>query len=400
MRILCIANDIPLPANNGGRVDVWRRLCALRDAGHAVALLCWTDVGRVAPPSDEVREKLLNVCESVRILSITRSSGEIARRLCELWRWPSHVAARAVTARGNGIEAWARDFGPDVVLLDGLYGGGVALSLSQRLKRPLWYRSHNIEHRYMAAQRRREARFARRLGLLANCVGLERFERSVMARAERVLDISQDDAAFWQREGIRHIEWLPTLVDHEYASRLAASCRGDKAFDVLYFGNLNTPNNVEAVTWLVREVLPIVTGPDLRIAVAGSRPSEHLREVLRQDQRIKLIENPEDMAIVVARARVIVNPMLAGSGVNLKSVEMLFSDAALVSTPVGVAGLPEAAKSCFAVAESPEAFAAAILRGLAGGTDDDSRTAVRTAFAPAALATAFAETGVTRELLS
>lgn len=389
MRILCIANDIPLPAISGGRVDVWRRLCALRDAGHSVALLCWADAGRVSPPSEEVREKLGSVCESVHISTITRSTAEIVRRLVELWRWPSHVAARSVTARSSSIEAWARAFAPDVVFLDGLYGGGVAFSLSQKLNRPLWYRSHNIEHHYMAAQRRREGRFARRLGLLANCVGLERFERSVMAKAERVLDISQDDAAFWRREGIRHIEWLPTLVDHVYADRMAALCAGEKTIDVLYFGNLNTPNNVEAVTWLVRDVLPKVTGSALRIAVAGSRASDQLRVVLRQDHRIELIENPEDMAVVVARARVIVNPMLAGSGVNLKSVEMLFSDAALVSTPVGVAGIPDAAKACFAVAESSEAFAAAIVQGLDGGGDRCPRENARAAFSPSALVDAF-----------
>ena len=40
MRVLCISNDIPLPANSGGRVDVWRRLGALRAAGHtSIAVL-------------------------------------------------------------------------------------------------------------------------------------------------------------------------------------------------------------------------------------------------------------------------------------------------------------------------------------------------------------------------
>jgi len=388
MKVLCIANDIPLPANSGGRVDVWRRLCALQAAGHSLALLCWTDAGRVAPPSPDVIAQLERVCASVCVLPITRRPTALVRRLLQLWRWPSHAASRAIAANGKGVEAWAQAFAPDVVLLDGLYGGAVALRVSQQLKRPLWYRSHNIEHQYMAAQRTRESRFVRRLGLLANCLGLERFERGIMSRAERVLDISQDDAKFWRNEGVRNVAWLPTLVDHAFASRLASAADPPR-FDVLYFGNLHTPNNVEAVTWLVHEVLSQIDNPSLRVAVAGSRPADLLREVLRHDKRITLIQNPEDMAAIVAQARVLVNPMLAGSGVNLKSVEMLFSGAALVSTSVGVGGLPAEAKACFAVADTPELFAAAVMRGLAANPDVNARHSVRMAFSPDAIATCF-----------
>lgn len=383
MRVLCISNDIPLPANSGGRVDVWRRLGALRAAGHTVALLCWADQGRGEQPSAAVMQELQDACETVRVIPISRSLAEIARRLLHLWRWPSHVAARWVTSRGAELERWCSEFAPDVVLLDGLYGGAVATDLSRRARVPLWYRSHNIEHRYMEAQRMRETRVARRIGLAANCLGLERFERDVIRRARRVFDISRDDAAYWRECGMAHVEWLPTLVDEDYIARLEAAKVDQPEFDILYFGNLNTPNNVEAAAWLVRDVLPHIVNPGLRIAIAGSRPSDEMRFILQQDARIELIENPEDMAAVVARARLLVNPMRAGSGVNLKSVEMLFSRAALVSTSVGVGGLPPEAKACFAVEDDAKAFARAIERGLAEQVDEEliqMRATVRMVF--------------------
>lgn len=392
MRILCISNDIPLPANSGGRVDVWRRMNALREAGHTLGLICWVDAGRGEPPSQEVLANLGEVCSTFKVMPITRSASEIVGRLLQLWRWPSHVASRWVSSRNAGLVAWAESFRPDVVFLDGLYGGAVAMDLSVHLKCPLWYRSHNIEHRYMAAQRERESRLKRRLGLAANCIGLEAFERLVLKRAARVFDISQEDTAFWRGEGFRHVEWVPTLVDRAFASRLAA-CSVDKRYDLLYFGNLNTPNNVEAISWFVRQVLPLVEGDSLQIVIAGSRPSPEVRSLVGLDRRITLLENPMDMAEVVGKARVLVNPMLAGSGVNLKSVEMLFSDAGLVSTSVGVAGLSESAKRCFAVADSPEGFAHAVLAALNSLPDVSKRLAVRGAFSPASLTQAFDMTG-------
>ncbi|EEF25586.1 conserved hypothetical protein [Ricinus communis] len=131
MRILCVANDIPLPANSGGRVDVWRRLCALKACGHSVALLCWTDSGRSESPSTALLNELASVCDSLKVIPITRSGWELVRRAIHLWRWPSHVAARAVTTRGAAVHAWARAFAPDVLLLDGLYGGALAMGLAK-----------------------------------------------------------------------------------------------------------------------------------------------------------------------------------------------------------------------------------------------------------------------------
>ncbi len=384
MRILCIANDVPLPATSGGRVDVWRRLQALHRTGHEIALVCWMDAGRVAPPTPAVWAELHAVCREVKLLPITRSLPEIAQRLLQLWRWPSHVASRWVTSRHAGLRAWASGFAPDVVLLDGLYGGAVAWQLASSLRVPMVYRSHNLEHRYMADQRAREQRWVRRLGLAANCLGLERFERATVARAARVMDISLEDAEFWRAQGFGHVGCVPTLVDAAFAARLAQAPL-TPAYDLLYFGNLNTPNNVEALGWWVRGVLPKLPA-GLRIAVAGSRPTDAVRQLLAADARITLIENPADMAEVIAQARVLVNPMLAGSGVNLKSVEMLFSRAALVSTSVGVKGLPEAARRCFAVADTPEAFAAAIESGLGDApAAPEARQAARALFSDAAL---------------
>ncbi|KQW41977.1 MULTISPECIES: glycosyltransferase [unclassified Roseateles] len=374
-----------MPATSGGRVDVWRRLQALRRAGHEIALLCWMDAGRVEPPSPAILAELQSVCRDVKLLPITRSLPEIAQRLLQLWRWPSHVASRWVTSRHAGLLDWARGFAPDVVLLDGLYGGAVAWELARRLGAPMVYRSHNVEHRYMNDQQAREERFARRLGLAANCVGLERFERQTVARAVQVMDISLEDAEYWRAQGFSHVSCVPTLVDAGFAARLSQA-PADKPYDLLYFGNLNTPNNVEALRWLVGAVLPRLPARDLRIAVAGSRPTDAVRALLATDARITLIENPADMAEVVGQARVLVNPMLAGSGVNLKSVEMLFSRAALVSTSVGVKGLPEAARRCFAVADAPEAFGAAIERGLGeAAAETEHRTAARALFSDKAL---------------
>lgn len=366
MRLLVICGDVPLPANSGGRVDVWRRLQALSQHGAELFLLCWHDAGRSPAPDSSTLAELHQVCKQVRVVSITRSLREVLQRLALLWRMPSHAASRWVTTRNCGLPAWAQELRLDAILLDGLYGGAVAEHLAATLKVPLLYRSHNVEHAYMYGQMQRETQLVRRIGLLANCFGLARFEQRMHRLASRVFDISQEDCNFWIARGHDSMEWLPTVVDEPFVRRIQQAAVSQGSIDVLYFGNLNTPNNVEAVVWLTSEVLSRVRDPDLRIVVAGSRPSEAVRAAVAVDTRIELIENPSDMAPLIGSARVIVNPMRGGSGVNLKSVEMLFSEATLVSTSVGVKGLPSEAKAAFAVVDDASGFATAIAAGLAG----------------------------------
>lgn len=386
MRILWICNDIPLPANSGGRVDVWRRLAAMAAAGHQVALVCWYDAKRASPPDAATLAELRKVCAQVHALPITRSAGELLGRLLYLGRLPSHAASRWVTAQAvKGLAVHMATFAPEAVLLDGLYGGALAMHWASRLNLPMFYRAHNIEGAYMADQARLETRWLRRAGLQVNRIGLSQFEVRVIRAARRVFDISGDDLAHWRTQGFTHVDWLPTTVDDAFVHSLAEPSSASPSVDVLYFGNLNTPNNVEAVGWLVRSVLPLLARRDVRVVLAGSAPTAAVRALAQSDARISLLENPTSMAHVVARAQVLVNPMRAGSGVNLKSVEMLFTNAALVSTTVGVKGLPAEAKACFAVADDAAGFASAIERGLSSGAAGlAARVAAREPFAPAA----------------
>lgn len=377
IRLLVVSADVPLPANSGGRVDVWRRLCALHEAGVQVELICWRDAGRETEVQHaEALVALQNVCRGVTVATIEQSPWALARRLALLPCMPSHAAARWSSLDRRTALGRARSFGPDAVMADGLFAATVGLWLSRQLQCPFLYRAHNIEHRYMAQQFRLARAWRSRLGIGVNRLGLQRFERRVWAAADAGLDISLDDLAYWRSQGITRAGWLPTIASTASGATATAP---DPRWDVLYFGNLNTPNNVAAVRWLVQAVLPLLPA-GLRVAVAGSRPALEVRELLAA-AGVELVADPPCMEAVIQQARVLVNPAVAGSGVNLKSVEMLFTRAALVSTSIGVQGLPPDVRSVFSVADGADAFAAAVSHCLEAPPDMAMREAARQTFA-------------------
>lgn len=380
-RVVVIPIDIPVPANSGGRIDVWRRAGVLRAMGGRLGLLTWYDLARNGEPTLHQRSELSKLFEAQMLQAISRSPINLVRRLMKMLRWPSHAAARWAACDRQAVINWARNFNPDVVLLDGLYGAPLALWLAETLKVPLVYRSHNIEAVYMRRQLASASGLKRKLGLWVNLIGLASLERKVMGASRAVLDISLEDMAHWRQQGYQHVHWLPPVVDADFVRHLAGGSQDRAEWDLLYFGNLNTPNNVKAVSWLLREVLPRLKTTRFRLCLAGSRPSAELVQWAAEDPRVHLLADPPNMAEVIRSARVLVNPVFAVSGVNLKSVEMLFSDAALVSTSAGVQGLPDAAKACFELCDDASVFAAAVDAALLSRPSDvSSRLGARRLF--------------------
>lgn len=402
MKILVVPIELPLPANSGGRIDVARRLRALRDAGHDTALLTWHNVACDGALPAQAMAGLGTLCSTQHVSFIRRSAVESVRRLAHLWHQPSYVAARWVTLDPTAVLAWARAFAPDVLMLDGLYGVAAVRWLAAQLDVPWVYRSHNIEHLYMRDQRDCATAWGPRLRLSANLLGLRRTEAATVRDAACTYDISLADADHWRAHGARAVHWLPTVVDADFEAAMAAAAAQPPAWDIAYFGNLHTPNNVQAVAWLLTLVLPLLPERSLRVVVAGSRPSEAVQRLAAGDPRVTLLTDPPSIPAIAGAARVLVNPLQAGSGVNLKSVEMLFSRAQLVSTPSGVQGLPPDAAACFAVHAEAPAFARAVADALetalqveAGTTGAvetlAARVAARAPFAPASAVRVLAE---------
>lgn len=373
MKIAYFSCQMPYPPHHGGLVDDWARLCALKAAGARVVLITWySDFG--APPPQEHIDALKTVAEVVHTLPISPTFVERVKRLVRLIWWPSHVASR-IPKRREQAAVWASldAFGPDVVWLDSLHPTAFAQMAAGRYQVPLFYRSHNIEHVYYARQIARSISLRDRLAWSLNMPHLERVEHETWRVAQIAFDISMDDMATWRQQGHANGQWLPPLVQPATVERLIAPYERPPAYDVGYLGNLRTPNNIEGVLWLLREVWPVMrqARPQLTMLLAGSSPAQVIKDAVEQAGGVTLLENAPDAAAVLRDARVLVNPALSGSGVNVKSVEMLFTNARIVAAPQGVAGLPEHVRACFTVATDAAEFARGVLEALALGPLED-----------------------------
>jgi glycosyltransferase involved in cell wall biosynthesis len=394
MRIVHVLHEFPYPANSGIRCDMGRRLAAFAQLGHPVFAIGWLAAGEVPVPEDVAAFEALT--DERVLLRVGAGTAERLRRVWNLRRHPSYIAARIPpNAEREALIARVRAWRPDLIWLEGAHPSWLALELSRRLGVPLAYRSHNIEFRYVAEQARLAPTLRQTLALRAGTWGLEAAEARLHREAARVFDISVDDMAYWRSRGLDNASWLAPQPD---PAILATAAAPDAArdIDLLFMGSLSSPNNIAGLEWYFDAVHPLV-GERLgahRLMIAGRRPPAALAQRVAA-AGAELVADPRDAAPLFARARVMMNPILHGSGVNIKTVDMLATGRTVVTTTKGARGLPAEVVAELRTADTPEGFADLVVeavraaRAEAGGAD--RAALVQRIFGAQAVADALAE---------
>ncbi|MDF0490653.1 glycosyltransferase [Sphingomonas sp. H39-1-10] len=379
-RLIVLTSDLPYPPTYGHKVDQYQRWRGFAARGWRLRLVCWRSP--LDPPASAADvDALRDVFEAVDVLPIAHSAAAFARRLARLWRYPSHVAARVPDATTHArLIAEARAFDPAAIVLDGIYGGVAGEALARACGVPVIVRGHNIEHRYFAQQAGAARDLRSRGAWTIARLGLERYEAGLIGRAAWTFDISADDVAYWQRRGIARVSWAPTVFSDDRAVTILPPA--DKRWDVAYIGNLRLPNNLRGIAWFVGAVMPRLRAlrPGICCVFAGADPSPAARALFAGAPDITLIANAPSADAILANGRVLVNPILSGSGVNVKSIDMLRYDAPIVTTAIGARGFGPEVAGQFRVHDDPARFAEAVIAALADPYPPAGRSAVRRLF--------------------
>jgi glycosyltransferase involved in cell wall biosynthesis len=109
---------------------------------------------------------------------------------------------------------------------------------------------------------------------------------------------------------------------------------------VIFSGNLEYHPNMEAVRWFAAKIWPRLRASNdgLTWKLVGRNP-EAVAALVKGDPRIVFTGPVEDAVAAIAQARVVVVPLLSGSGTRFKILEAWAGERAVVSTKIGAEGL-------------------------------------------------------------
>ena len=132
---------------------------------------------------------------------------------------------------------------------------------------------------------------------------------------------------------------------------------------IIFSGNLEYHPNIEAVRWFAREIWPRIHEklPDTKWLLLGRNP-EAIAPIVRDVPRTRLIGPVDDAIAQLAQSRIVIVPLLSGSGTRFKILEAWAAQRAVVSTTIGAEGLGARGDEHLLIADDPETFANAVLR--------------------------------------
>jgi len=177
-------------------------------------------------------------------------------------------------------------------------------------------------------------------------------ERKALSRADVAISIQNQEEEWFNKllKGTNtQVITMGDVVELNPASFYPQKCYG-------FIGADNKPNEL-ALDWFIKMVLPYVKGqePESEFVIAGG-----ICKKIKDSTLYKKLGRVENLNDFYGNIRCAVNPILHGTGLNIKGIETLSYCKPLVSTSVGAKGL-KAAKDAMFVADSPKEFAEAIL---------------------------------------
>jgi glycosyltransferase involved in cell wall biosynthesis len=188
-----------------------------------------------------------------------------------------------------------------------------------------------------------------------------KLERTWLPRFSEVLAASESDA-----ERARAI--APGTRVTVYPNALPLTPLPPRANEdaIVFSGNMEYHPNISAVRFFRREVWPLLRErwPGLVWRLIGKNP-ETVRRFTAGDARIQVEGQVDDAIRELARAKVAVVPVLAGSGTRLKILEAWAAGLPVVSTTLGAEGLGASDGESLLLADGGPAFAEAVSRLLA-----------------------------------
>ena len=366
MRLLWLKTELLHPIDKGGRIRTYHMLKELKRE-HQITYLTLDDGSSGA----DARERAAEYChELVCIPHRTRPKFtpgfylDLASNLFSplpyfIKKYESAQMRREITER-----AGRADF--DVLVCDFLMP---SVNVPPGVRCPTVLFQHNVEAMIWKRHFEVQQNPLKKSYLYGQWRKALAFERAACRRFDQVIAVSRDDCETIRREyGTNSVADVPTGVDTTYFRPLGAE--RTEPHTLVFTGSMDWLPNDDAIQYFVREIMPLIkqSVPDVRLVVVGRNPYPGLVKLSQSDPSINVTGRVEDVRPYIERAAAYIVPIRVGGGTRLKIYEAMAMEKPVISTTVGAEGLPVRDLDELLLADTPEAFAGAVVRVL---TDEE-----------------------------
>lgn len=265
-------------------------------------------------------------------------------------------------ALSRHLEGVLREFKPELVLIDYQYYGNY-INWFHKRGLPVIYGTHNVESE-ITRQEIKTLPWLKRCKQRALYQQHQWHEKIYFKQADRFITVAEPDTRHYQQwVAAEKIVMIPNFLVPSWYPRLALEI--PRQVDrVVITANFNAYQNREGMAWFLEQVWHKQAMHDefnLTLVGHGSvEILEHLNRRFKPFKGVKALGSVDSVSETLKTARMVIVPILHGSGTRLKILEAMLHRAAVVSTTLGAQGIQGQHGKHFMLADTPEDFAAAM----------------------------------------
>lgn len=354
MKILILSNKLPYPPKDGGSIATLNMLTGLRDAGNKVTCLSLNTSKHPYPIEDIPSE----IGKTIRFIGVACNTSIKPLRMLHnlLFTKQPYIAERFKNqAFEKVLSELLHQDSFDVIQLEGPYLGHYVDLIRKSSKSTLSLRTHNVEHLIWKKKALHETSFLKRWYLKNMASRLEKFEMKVVHQSDCLVPISPTDETYFKNRGYpKALLTIPTGLSIDAYPKTPIP----NELTLFFIGALDWLPNQEGLEWFMDKVFDRVTEevPGLTFHVAGRNAPKQFESKLRHP-KIVYHGEVDDACRFMQSYRVMVVPLLTGSGIRIKILEGMALGRPVVTTQTGIEGIPVENIESVKISDDPYTFA-------------------------------------------
>lgn len=349
-RLLFLSRWFPFPANNGSKLRIYSLLRRLSEQ-YAITLLSFADQPGVQPEPGP----LLEICEAVHTAPYRPFNPESRQaRLGFLSLAPRSVIDTYSPEMATLITRALENRPYDLVL-----ASQVDMAMYREVFTELPAVFEEVEVGVLYEQFARAASLQKRLRYGLTWAKYRRYLKRLLSHYALATVASEREKELLERlvAAPTPVRVIPNGI--EPSDYDGFSCEPEPG-TLIFTGSLTFAPNYEAMRWFAGEVWPLVKAqqPEARLTITGAPGARPLPPA----EGVTLAGFVPDVRPLVASSWASVAPILAGGGTRLKILEAMALGTPVVATTKGAEGLDVHDGEHLLLADSPQEFAAAVIR--------------------------------------
>jgi polysaccharide biosynthesis protein PslH len=354
MNILQLTPKLPFPLHDGSSIAAWNLTSGLSANGCNMTILAM-NTDKHYSPIENLPAAMKKVCEWHSVYLNTRISPMKALVNLLFSKLPYNIERFYSRPFSNKLQNLLQSKKFDLIQCEGLptliYLPVIRKYSTSRIS----YRAHNIESEIWERKAGREKNAVKKFYFNIISKRLLSLEQNMMNKYDLLVPITDRDAEVLRLLGNKKpVCVIPSGYNIDMIPELGPN---NKKISIGYIGSLDWTPNQEGLLWFIERVWKPLNKPgSVKFHVAGRNAPPWLEKILENTWDIEYEGEVEDAQTFMMDHPVMVVPLFSGSGMRVKIVEGMALGRVIISTPLGIEGLPVNAGKNILIASDSRSF--------------------------------------------